>query len=233
MLGALLLAESLPGGDQQRPPPASPATARVWKTEIKLLVTAENTVQAIRALKLDEHQAVKETVCYFDTSDGALAAKHLILRARQIAGQPGESTVKLLATAGATGLSDAERSIQPEQDWTNETEPTFSRSVDRKSLARGLVSKVAAGQAAVDELFNTAQRKLVAARMKEFTWESLRCYGPVEANVWQQQRKFEFFSDHVPRERFHNVFIGAGFEGFSDVLELGVGCHHHQGQLGV
>ena len=97
-----------------------PAAIHSWKTEIKLLVNTENAAQAIHALKLDERQAVKEIVCYFDTGDGALEAHQLILRARQKAGQPGESTVKLLATAGATDLSDEERAIQPEQDWTDE-----------------------------------------------------------------------------------------------------------------
>ena len=111
--------------------------------------------------------------------------------------------MKLLATAGATDWSDAERAIQPEQDWTRETDPILLRSVDCKSLADGLVSKVAARQATVDQLFNQTQRKLVAARMKEFAWESLRCYGPVEAELWPRQAKLLGFAEAVTVELWH------------------------------
>jgi hypothetical protein len=174
-----------------------------WKTEIKLFVTAGNAAQAIQALKLDEHRAVQESVCFFDTPDGALAAHNLILRARQKAGQPGESTVKLRVPAGAAELSDAERDIPPEQDWTSEAGPTLSRSVNRKSLAKDLVAKVAAGQVAVDELFNAAQRRLVGARMKDLRWASLRRYGPIAASTWQQQWKLAGFSEPVTVELWH------------------------------
>ena len=180
-----------------------PAAIHSWKTEIKLLVNTENAAQAIQALKLDERQAVKEIVCYFDTGDGALEAHQLILRARQKAGQPGESTVKLLATAGATDLSDEERAIQPEQDWTNENVATLSRSKDRESLAKGLVSQVIAGQLAMADLFDEEQHELVAGRMKDFNWADLRLYGPVEAEVWKQQWKLDGFPEDVTVELWH------------------------------
>lgn len=201
-LGLLVVAESLSGADLQRPT-RSPGSSPARKTEIKLFVTAANVEQAIKALKLDEHRAVKEIVCFFDTSDGALETSHLILRARQMGDGPGEFTVKLRATEGATELSDAERAIQPEQDWTSENEPTHARSVVRDSLARGLVSRVVAGQLAVAELFNEAQRKLVTARMKGFNMASLRRYGPVEALVWRQQWRLQSFPEKVTVELWH------------------------------
>ena len=144
-------------------------------------------------LKLDEKLAYRQTVCFFDTADGALEARGLILRARQKDGGPGESTVKLRAIEGAGELSDAERAIQPEQDWTREDGPTLSRSVDHEAITEGLVARAAAGEGRVIELFNDQQQKLVMARMKDFNWESLRRYGPVEAKVWKQQRKLEGF----------------------------------------
>ena len=107
------------------------------KNEIKLFVTAANTEQAIKALKLDEHKARKRTVIFFDTGDRSLGANHLILRARQQGKGHGDSTVKLRAPEGEAELSDAERAIQPEQDWTNENEPTVSRSKDRESTRQG------------------------------------------------------------------------------------------------
>jgi hypothetical protein len=180
-----------------------PAAAPARKNEIKLFVTAANAEQAIAALKLDEHRAVKGIVCFFDTNAGALEANNLILRARQMGDGPGDSTVKLRATTGATELSAAERAIQPEQDWTREDEPTLSRSIDRKSLPKGLVAQVAAGQVAAAELFNEPQRTLVKGRIKDFTVESLRRYGPVEALVWRQQWKLHGFPEQVTVELWH------------------------------
>lgn len=169
------------------------------KSEIKLFVRAANVPQAIKALKLDEHRAVNQLCCFFDTSDGTLEAKHLILRARQKGDGPGESTVKLRAS-GDTELSDAERAIQPEQDWTDENQSTLSRSVDHSSLAAGMVAKAAAGKLAVAGLFNQEQRDLVMARMQDFKWESLRCYGPVETRVWRRQWKLHGFPEKVTVE---------------------------------
>jgi hypothetical protein len=147
-----------------------------------------------------------------------LAANNLILRARQQDGQSGQSTVKLRSTANAIELSDEERGIPPEQDWTDEAGATFSRSVDRRDLAEGLVSKVVASLAAVGVLFDEAQRKLVAARMKDFNWENLKCYGPVEAQVWQRQLKLADFSKPVTVELWH---LRQG-DRTQDILEVSV-----------
>jgi hypothetical protein len=186
------------------------------KNELKLLVTATNTEAAIRSLKLDQYNAQKGIVCFFDTSDTALATQHLILRTRQKGDGTGDSTVKLRAAEGATELSDAERAIQPEQDWTSDNGPTVSRSSERDGLSRGLVAKVAAGQVRVAELFNAAQRKLVTARMRNFKWENLRRYGPVETLVWHQQRQFQGFPEKVTVELWHLQKDGRR----QDVLEV-------------
>lgn len=202
-LGMVGLVESVSGdGLPSLPLPGSTAPA-VWKNEIKLLVTAENAQQAIKALKLNEHRDEKQIVCFFDTNDRLLEANNLILRVREQEDGGGESTVKLRALDGATELSNAEQVIRPEEDWTSENKHTFSRSVDCDSLAKGLVSKVIKGQAAVIDLFNEAQRKIVAARLKDFQWESLKLYGPVEAQVWRQQWKFYGFPKEVTVELWH------------------------------
>ena len=101
-------------------------------------MTPENAEQALAVLKLDEKRAVRQMVCFFDTADGALEAQNLILRARQKDGESGQSTVKVRATDGESELSDAERAIPPEQDWTHENGPTLSRSVDSAPLEKGL-----------------------------------------------------------------------------------------------
>lgn len=176
----------------------APTFAR--KNEIKLFVTPGNTEQALKALKLDEKIAVRQVVCFFDTGDGALRANHLILRARQKEGEAGESTVKLRAMEGETELSDAERAIQPEQDWANENEPTLSRAMDSELLPNGLVPKVTASDGDVSELFDEKQQKMVITRMADFKWDRLKRYGPVETLVWQQHRKFVGFKERVTIE---------------------------------
>src|SRR5258708_19128694 len=98
-LSLLLIAQSLSGADLAKQPPWGSAASSPRKIEMKLLVTAANTPQAIKSLKLDERRAVEGIVCFFDTSDRALNASHFILRARQQTGQLGESTVKFRAAA--------------------------------------------------------------------------------------------------------------------------------------
>jgi len=190
---------------------------RAGKTEFKFLVSATNTASALQALKLDEHCAEKQIVYYFDTSDKILAAHHLTLRARQPAGRPGDSTVKLRASAGKLEWTDLERTLKPEQDWTSEREVTESRALDSR-LTTGSVAKVAAGAAPVSELFTAAQRQLVAARLPGVAWESLKCYGPVEAEVWPRQTKLPGFPEPVTVELWHLRQAGRT----QDLLEVSV-----------
>lgn len=188
----------------------------VRKNEIKLFVRPENTERALAVLKLDEKRAVRQMVCFFDTAAGALEAQSLILRARQKDGESGQSTVKFRATDGAPELSEAERAIPPEQDWTHEGGPTLSRSVDSSPLSKGLVSKVAAGEGEVVRLFNDEQKNLVMARMKDLNWGSLRCYGPVEAKIWREQLDLDGFEEKVTVEVWHLEKDGNSLE----VLEV-------------
>ena len=210
-LGLLVLGGMLNAAEPQIPPQIF---AR--KNEIKLFVTPANTEQAIAALKLDASKAVEQTVCFFDTADGALESQNLILRARQKDAEPGESTVKLRAIAGTTHLSEAERAIRPEQDWTHESSPTLSRSMDWASIETGLVTRIATGEGKVRELFNADQQNLVMARMRDFNWESLKRYGPVMAQVWREHRTLDGFKEKVTIEHWHLEKDGRSLE----VLEI-------------
>ena len=187
----------------ETPLPAPPLKNPSTKNEIKLLVTAENPEQALKSLNLNEGHAVAQTVCFFDTGDAALAAVNLILRAREKPGEAGESTVKLRAIPGETELSAAEQAIPLEQDWTHPDGPILSRSLNQDALAAGWVSKVAAGEVPALTLFNEEQRALITARVKDFKWENLKCYGPVEARVWRQQCKLPGFAGGVTVELWH------------------------------
>jgi hypothetical protein len=193
-MGGLLLAAE---------PQSAPPQIFARKNEIKLFVTPANTEQALAALKLNEAKAVEQMVCFFDTADGAFESQNLILRVRQKGNALGESTVKLRAIEGTTALSDIERSIQPEQDWTHESGSTLSRTVDWDTIETGLAAKVAAGKGEVRQLFNETQQNLLQARMKDFRWESLKRYGPVQARVWREDRKLAGFKEKVTIERWH------------------------------
>jgi hypothetical protein len=198
------LGESLaPASDA--PPPALPivSSSSPERMEIKLLVPADKVTQATKILELDSRPSVKQIICFFDTTDGALEARGLILRARQKTGSPGDSTVKLRTTGDTGELSKLEQSIKPEADWTRETDPSTSRSVDNPALPDGLVRKVAQGGAGAKKLFNKEQRRLVEARIKDFNWGGLRCYGPIQAEVWEQSFKLKIFPDAVTVERWH------------------------------
>jgi len=174
--------------------------APLRENEIKLFISAANVESALKALNLDERKATTRTVCFFDTADASLAARNLILRARQSAGKSGDSTVKIRANEGAVELSEAERAIQPEQDWTHEDKPVLSRSLNRNSLPKGLLKDVTGGITPIRKLFDKAQENLITARIEDLDWNTLKCYGPVETRIWKRQFKFEGFEEPVTVE---------------------------------
>jgi len=204
LLMALTVAVPVTGNNASSQASQDSAAPFARKNEIKLFVTVKDVEQALRVLKLDEADAVRQTVCFFETADGALEAQHIILRARQKENQLGDSTVKIRVdeNTGAQ-LSEAELSIMPEQDWTNETEAALSRSRNNKHLPMGLVPRAAAGEASIAELFNKKQKKLVSARIGDLDWGSLRRYGPVETEVWREYRQFDGFPEKITIERWH------------------------------
>jgi hypothetical protein len=65
------------------------------KMEIKLVVPPDKVAGATKILKLEKQTAVEGEIVFFDTEDGALFAKNLILRARQKTDGLADSTVKL------------------------------------------------------------------------------------------------------------------------------------------
>jgi hypothetical protein len=184
-----------PGSDAPSPPSG--------KIEIKLLVPADKVAGAARMLKLDAKPGVKEQVFFFDTTNYVLDAHNLILRARQKAGHPADSTVKYRTKSTADKLSDAEKHISPEEDWSSETAPAISRSLDWDRLPDGLLGEVDRGRWTVDRLFDGAQRQMVEARMTNFKWQALRRFGPIQAELWDDQFKLEDFPEAVTVERWH------------------------------
>jgi hypothetical protein len=175
----------------------------VRKNEFKLLVTTVDTATALKVLRLERQYAEKEIVYFFDTSDKILQARHMTLRARQPAGRSGDSTVKLRALAGTLELSDAERELQPEQDWTDESRPSEARSLSRKHIKKGLVGSVGSGTAPMTELFTDTQRQLMKARVPDVAWDNLKSFGPINAEVWSRQAQLAGFATPVTVELWH------------------------------
>jgi hypothetical protein len=179
-----------------------PADA-IRKNEFKLLVTAIDAATVLKTLGLQRERADREIVYYFDTRDKLLQARHVTLRARQSAGQSADSTVKLRALAGTLELSDAERELVPEQDWTDERQPSEARSLSRKHIKKGLVDSVGSGAAPVPKLFTDTQRQLVEARVPDVAWDSLKPFGPINAEVWSRQAQLAGFATPVTVELWH------------------------------
>ena len=217
VVGFLLIwataAEAFAGESSPSPVAQISAAPLARKNEIKLFVMVGDVDQALKVLKLDEADAVQQEVCFFETADGELEAHQVILRARQKDAKAGDSTVKIRVAEGTNGeLSVEELAITPEQDWTQEDRPSLSRSLDDRKLPTGLVPRVAAGEGSIVELFNKNQQKLLAARMKDFQWDSLKRYGPVETRVWREYRTFDGFQEKVTIERWHLEKDGRSLE---------------------
>jgi hypothetical protein len=191
MLGLLVVATSLPAAEHE---------GSIRKNEFKLLVTAVDSAIVLKALGLERQSADKEIIYFFDTSDKMLQAHHVTLRARQPVGRSGDATVKLRATTGTLELSDEERTLQPEQDWTSEHDPTEARSLTRVDLPDDLISQVGDGSMPVASLFSKEQQNLARVRLPGVDWKSLKKLGPIEAQVWSRQGKLNGVDEPVTVE---------------------------------
>lgn len=168
--------------------------------EFKLLVTSLNSNATLKLLKLNRLTAKMEVVYYFDTQDKQLQSQNLILRARQIEDQTGDSTVKIRVSAEALKWSDQELALPPEQDWITKVAPTIARSLSRKDLEICMFNNVASGSMQVSTLFTEPQRQLVETRMLDFDWANLKRFGPVQAEVWTRQAILPGFDQAITVE---------------------------------
>lgn len=170
------------------------------EVEVKYLVSKDDTAQAIEKLKpLLTDKPLNERVCFFETAECALKEKDIILRAREKADAPDDSTLKLRAKdeSSVTGL--IANTLEVEQDWTSLTSINFSRSLDNKELEEGLFDKVMKGEKKPKALFKT-QKALFEERGSGVDLESLKRYGPLEAKVWKKAFKLPGFDKKITVE---------------------------------
>jgi hypothetical protein len=186
------------------------------QNEIKFQVAPAKVSAALKTLHLDPNAATPRDTCFFDTADGALAARDLILRVRQTVGKSGDSMVKIRTTGATAKLSKAEQAIPPEQDWTGESEPAISRSVDRNLADDELLGRVLAGKAPVRQLFNKQQQALVTGRIAGFKFESLKRHGPFKTRTWKKLSNLDGFAGQLTVELWHLEKAGRS----EQILEL-------------
>lgn len=156
-------------------------------------------------LKDQEH--TDEEVCFFNTDPPSLG--DLILRARNKKkidpDKPGkvkestDSTVKVRVDAHSSKPpGDFEKSIPAEEDWTGASHANLSRSVDWKASKKddkpgptGAAFAAAVKNPAMSkDLFQgTGQSKLIHEHFGSLDWSTLKCYGPVRAQVWKETYK--------------------------------------------
>lgn len=157
------------------------------KVEVKLLVAPGNLVAAKQALeKLAKGTAYAEQVVFFfDTADGALSRRGVILRAREVMGSPGESTVKLRGAGDAPGFD-----VPAETDVMAPGKSVESRSLDDESIPAGRIAAMANGKViALKEIFSDRQREFAqvgAGSDFPIDWTALHRYGPAHAKVWKK-----------------------------------------------
>ena len=172
------------------------------RSELKIIVPADRVEAAVAALRLAEKPPASLEVVFFDTADGTLQAKNLILRIRRKAGTPGDSTVKIRTVGRHESASAAESAITPEWDWTNPLAPAVSRSLNH-DLAPDAYNDVFLGGASPATLFSERQQQLVEASLPAMRWQNLLAHGPVRAEVWDRQCKLIGFPKPVTVERWH------------------------------
>jgi len=184
--------------------PEAMAGSGSFKTEVKLLVPDAAVGTAMELWAMPKHPGKKVSIYFFDTPTGTLATNGLILRARQPAEGRGDSVVKVRTTGDTGPIS--------ELDWTDETQPLRSFSVANPRTPADL----AVDKTPVNRLFNPEQRKLVETRLPGFQWNTLRRFGPILAEVWDQRFQLPNFSAPVTVEHWRLISVFR----MRDILEI-------------
>jgi hypothetical protein len=108
----------------------------------------------------------------------------VILRAREIDGEPDDSTVKLRPFE-LTDLASQFRALEGlkcELDTLPDAStPSCSLKVEQAS---GEIAAVGRGERAIDKLFSSEQEAMVAAYGPAIAWSQLVALGPIRARVW-------------------------------------------------
>lgn len=156
------------------------------RAEVKVSLAGGQLARALRALELDEEEARRRTIYFFDTRALELFRGGTVLRGRGKDGGEDDSTAKL-------------RPMDPDRvdrRWFEldgfkcETDRAGDRSVESCSLTRaqrkGELGEAEAGRRPVRKLFSREQERFLETYASaRVPWERLEVLGPVEARVWE------------------------------------------------
>jgi hypothetical protein len=159
------------------------------RVELKVTIDPDQIEDAIEALELDEDDAERRYITYYDTEDLDFFEAGLVLRSRKIIDDDDDSSVKMrpMTADEAWGLIP---DYFEEDGFKCEIDRTPSRETSSCSLKakqhRGEIDDVADGERDLDKLFSSEQENLVDLFAPEgFDWDDLEILGPVDTQRWE------------------------------------------------
>lgn len=156
--------------------------------EIKATIPQKQVQEFLKRFKLNRDKEPRRFIYFFDTPDLDLHRAGIIVRARRTVGEQHDATVKL-------------RPIEPEtvsRQWHDypgfkiETDASEQDMVKSASFTmpvrKGLIKRVAAGEASIADLFDDAQRRfLFKMARRKLAFSDVSVLGPLSAYRWKFQ----------------------------------------------
>ena len=177
--------------------------------EVKVTVDGAAIARARSRMSLRNASSQRRDIWFYDTPSLALFDGGAVLRARDIRGEPDDSTVKLRPFAGADPSWFALDGFKCEIDRTVDREtPSCSLTVAQDDDE---IDDVADGDRAIDKLFSDEQETFLADNGPGFDWDELAPLGPIPARVWKLR------SDALPARLTAELWVLADA---TEVLEL-------------
>jgi hypothetical protein len=157
------------------------ATARA---ELKVTIEPADIRRARYRLSLANAQGQQRQIWFFDTPALDLYGAGVILRAREIEGEPDDSTLKLRPFE-MTDLATQFRALDGlkcEVDRLPDTAtPACSLKIEQDD---GEIAAVGEGDREIDKLFSSEQEAMFAAYGPAIDINALAPLGPIHARVW-------------------------------------------------
>ncbi len=171
--------------------PADPAVIQgVDGVEIKVTVRADQELQGLRSLKLDEDSAEVRVIYFFDTAKLELFNSGVVLRARLVKGDADDSTIKI-RPIDPSKVTDSWRL---KQGFKVEADRTGDQVVCSASLTaiqtHDDINAVADGKASVDSIFNKQQILFLSEfAPNPVKINDLQPLGPIRVLRWKTKHK--------------------------------------------
>jgi hypothetical protein len=154
------------------------------RAELKITIDPIDIRRARYRLSLVNAQSQQRKIWFFDTAALDLFEAGVILRAREIDGEPDDSTVKLRPFELADLATEfrALDGLKCELDrLPDAATPACSLKVEQDD---GEIAEVGDGTRAIDKLFSSEQEAMLATYGPALGFEALVTLGPIAARVW-------------------------------------------------